>query len=61
MNQLKRLKAKGSGAKPKALTIFIMCQIAALEIFKLEKPSAKESQEMSRLTRKALLHILTDE
>ncbi|WP_319543002.1 TetR/AcrR family transcriptional regulator [uncultured Pseudodesulfovibrio sp.] len=58
--QLKRLKAKGSGSTYKALTLFVMTQIGALEMFKLEEPSAKECREMSRLSRKALLHILTE-
>lgn len=57
---LKRLNAKGSGASAKMLASYVGMQVGALEIFKLEKPSAKECQEMARLSRKGLLHVLAD-
>lgn len=58
--QLKRLNARGSGASGHMLSMFVATQIGALEIFKLEKPSAKECLEMSRLSKKALLCVLRE-
>jgi len=59
--KLKKLGAKGSGAKAGMLAMYVAIQIGALEIYKVEEPPLKECREMARLSRKGLLHVLTDQ
>ncbi|TIH18125.1 TetR/AcrR family transcriptional regulator [Marinifilum sp. JC120] len=58
---LKRLEAHGNGASKSSLAYYVGMQIVALEIFKLEDPSAKECREVSMLFKKGLLSVLTGE
>lgn len=61
LKHLKRLDVPKSSGKPKMLAMYVAVQMGALEIYKLEKPSAKECMEMSRLSKKGLLHVLRGE
>ncbi len=58
--ELKRLATEVRGSSITMAARYIMNQIGALEIFKLERPSVKESREMAGLSRKAMLHILNE-
>ncbi|NDV27105.1 TetR/AcrR family transcriptional regulator [Desulfovibrio sp. JC010] len=55
---LKRLGADKGETSFSSLALYVGIQIVALEIFKLEKPSAKERRDMSLLFRRGLLHVL---
>ncbi|NDV22284.1 TetR/AcrR family transcriptional regulator [Desulfovibrio sp. JC022] len=55
---LTRLDIHGHGASKGSLAYYVGMQISALEIFKLEDPSAKESREVSMLFKKGLLSVL---
>jgi len=58
--QLKKLEVKVGRTPIKTLALFVGIQISALEIYMLENPSVKECKEIAKLSKKALLHVLTE-